>query len=620
MSNLEQIISINITQFPQNLLIPGIENRISLQVINNSNKSENFRFNFEGENLKISLESDKFHDKIEFSQGETKNIDFTLEPTIDGFGKLKIDVYWLNIIESLVKVQKVRESINTQRFEKFVDKYNLTTTETIVKLNPDDYFIEMTKEELNQAEQALKLMKKQHKSSGSAVNAENSPVIVIEDIDYKISILAKGYLSNKDPLKALKLALTLSDKEDQIALYYNLARAYGMKYLQELIEIINKIKDSKVQQDLLKQLALDHVHINSKQAIKVSHLIKDKVTKEALLDTIFGNVIESNPIQVLDLIKEIEDLILKFKYLLNAVKKLRDKDEKSEIFNILSLTIKEVLGFIELHQNNKKEKTIGIDLLKEGLLALAEIEGPKAADSIIESMHSEELKETVVKDLFDEIYIIVEEVRIKIESHLVFSQFYILNMFVSAINDDVKDFSLTSGNLSNNLLLNDFSFDSIFLSLFGSTFSVFPILDRAYNDLKYNHNKSFAYYIFPSKNNYDENEEKILRNTLRQFFKKVINTQTQILIFNLDFIPYLGKPTIILSSTPEINDIVYTKIIKIGDIINVNIDDSIFQGGEIYENLQEIFPSNAIKIVNLVLSYEFINDYNLFKTVLQFLL
>ena len=594
MSNLEQIISINITQFPQNLLIPGIENRISLQAINNSNKSENFKFNFEGENLKISLGSDKFHDKIEFSQGETKNIDFTLEPTIDGFGKLKIDVYWLNIIESIVKVQKVRESVKTQRIEKILNKHNLTTMETIVKLNPDDYFLEMTKEELNQAEQALKLMKKQHKSSGSAANAENSPVIVIEDIDYKISILAKGYLSNKDPLKALKLALTLSDKEDQITLYYNLARAYGMKYLQELIEVINKIKDSRVQQDLLKQIALDHVHINSKQAIKVSLLIKDKVTKESLLDTIFGKVIESNPIQVLDLIKEIENLILKFKYLLNAVKKLLDKDEKSEIFNILSLTIKEVLDFIELHQKNKKDKTIGIDLLKDGLLALAEIEGPKAADSIIESIYSEELKETVVKDLFDEIYVIVEEVRIKIESHLVFSQFYILNTYVSAINDDVKKFSLTSGNLSNNLLLNDFSFNSIFLSLFSFNFSVFPILDRVYNDLKYNQNKSFAYYIFPSKNNYDENEEKILRNTLRQFFKKVINTQTQILIFNLDFIPYLGKPTVILSSTPEINDLVYTKIKKIGDIINVNIDDSIFQGGKIYENLQEIFPSNAI--------------------------
>ncbi|KKK60159.1 hypothetical protein LCGC14_3027140, partial [marine sediment metagenome] len=136
----------------------------------------------------------------------------------------------------------------------------------------------------------------------------------------------------------------------------------------------------------------------------------------------------------------------------------------------------------------------------------------------------------------------------------------------------------------------------------------------------YNQNKSFAYYIFPSKDNYDENEEKILRNTLRQFFKKVINTHSQGLIFNLDFIPYLGKPTIILSSVPEINDILYTKLKKIGDGVNIIIDDSIFKEGKIYESLQNTFPPNTAKIVNLVLSYEFINDYNLFKTVLKSLL
>ncbi|KKL89258.1 hypothetical protein LCGC14_1916490, partial [marine sediment metagenome] len=364
MSNLEQIISLNITKFPQNLLIPGIENKISIQVINNSTKSENFKFNIEGENLNIRFYSESFQDKIEFSQGETKNIDFSLEPTIDGFGKLKIDVYWLNIIETLVKVQKVRDSVKTQRFGKILDNLNLSTTESIEKLNPDNYFIEMTKEEIFQAEQALKLMKKQHKSSGSAVNAEKSPVIVIEDIDYKIKILAKGYLSIKDPMRALKLALTLSEKEDQIVLYYNLARAYGMKHLQGLIEVIKKIKNSSVQQELLKQVVLDHVFINPKQAIEVCFLIKDKVTKDSLFDTIFGKVIESNPIQVLDLIKEIEDPILKFKYLLNAVKILLDKNEKAEIYNILSLAIKEVIDFIELHHDNKKDKTIGFDLLK----------------------------------------------------------------------------------------------------------------------------------------------------------------------------------------------------------------------------------------------------------------
>ncbi len=620
MSNLKQIISLNITKVPQNLLIPGIENKISIQVINKSNKSENFKFNIDGENLIFKFKSEKLQDKIEFSQGETKNIEFSLEPTIDGFGKLKIDVYWLNIIKTLVKVQKVRDSVKTKKFGKIIDKYNLSTAESIEKLNPDNYFIEMTKEEINQAEQALKLMKKQHKSSGSAANAENSPVIVIEDIDYKIKILAKGYLSNKDPLRALKLALTLSEKEDQIFLYYNLARAYGMKYLRGLIEVIKKIKNSSVQQELLKQVVLDHVFINPKQAIEVCFLIKDKVTKDSLFDTIFGKVIESNPIQVLDLIKEIKDLNLKFKYILNVVKNLLDRNEKAEIYNILSLALKEVIDFIELHHDNKKDKTIGFHLLKDGLLVLAEIEGPKAGDSVIESISSEELKETVVNDLFDEIYVIVEEVRIKTESHLVFSQFYLLNMYVSAINNDVKDFSLTGGNLSNNLLLNDFSFNSVFLSLFSFDFSVFPILDRVYNDLKYNQNKSFAYYIFPSKDNYDENEEKILRNTLRQFFKNVINTHSQGLIFNLDFIPYLGKPTIIISSIPEINEILYTKIKKIGDGVNIIIDDSVFKEGKIYKSLQNIFPSNATRIVNLVLSYEFINDYNLFKTVLLSLL
>ena len=174
--------------------------------------------------------------------------------------------------------------------------------------------------------------------------------------------------------------------------------------------------------------------------------------------------------------------------------------------------------------------------------------------------------------------------------------------------------------MSNNLLVDDFNFNSIFLSLFSFNFSVFPILDRAYNDLKYNQNKPFAYYIFPSIKKYNENEKKILKTTLRQFFNKLINTQSQAIIFNLDFVPYLGKPTIIISSISDINDLIYNKIKGIGDIVNVSIDDKIFQGGKTYEYLQEVFQSNAERIVNLVLSYEFISDYNIFKAVLQTLL
>ena len=53
MSNPPNIISLNITKFPQNLLIPDIDNDVSIQIISNSNKKENYRFGFEGENKTV---------------------------------------------------------------------------------------------------------------------------------------------------------------------------------------------------------------------------------------------------------------------------------------------------------------------------------------------------------------------------------------------------------------------------------------------------------------------------------------------------------------------------------------------------------------------------------------
>jgi len=104
---------------------------------------------------------------------------------------------------------------------------------------------------------------------------------------------------------------------------------------------------------------------------------------------------------------------------------------------------------------------------------------------------------------------------------------------------------------------------------------------------------------------------------LKQFFS---NFSGQILLFNLDFIPYLGKPTVIISSESELGDHFYSRIKKIGEKIELIIDDSLFRGGKISHELAEIFPPNKAKVINLVLSYEFINDYEVFKTFIQSLL
>jgi hypothetical protein len=92
---------------------------------------------------------------------------------------------------------------------------------------------------------------------------------------------------------------------------------------------------------------------------------------------------------------------------------------------------------------------------------------------------------------------------------------------------------------------------------------------------------------------------------------------SQLLIFNLDFIPYLGKPTVILSSESQLSNTIKSKVEKLGDSVNLIIDDSMFKGGEIYDNLKKIIPPTKGEIFNLILSYEFINDYNAFKAFIQ---
>ncbi|MFX1597166.1 MAG: hypothetical protein ACFFBK_14005, partial [Promethearchaeota archaeon] len=329
----------------------------------------------------------------------------------------------------------------------------------------------------------------------------------------------------------------------------------------------------------------------------------------------FRTIIESNPLLALKIIGLIEDNTLKIKILFNIALALKKQEIKSELVVVFNLIIEKILNFLNRGYEKRNYK-----MLRDILSVFAEIEGSAKVNSIIESLAIPKVKEKITKDLFNKIYMMVDEVQTKIESELIFSQFFILNTYISNINNDIKEFSLNGGNVSNNILAGDFKFTAAFLSLFSFDFTIFPILDRVYNDLRYSLNKSIAYYVFPSKKNYNMDELRILNTSLKQFFKNLSTTSKQISIFNLDFIPYLGKPTAIISRESELSDSFYSKIRKIGDSINLIVDDSVFNGGKITDDLKQIFPTTKCRIINLVLSYEFINDYNIFKSFIQSLL
>ena len=617
MSSADKIISLNITKFPQNLLIPSIDNEITIQAINYSSNQEDFKFDFEGENLNIKLEPESFKDNIKFAPGETKNIVLKLDPTADGFGKLTINVYWLKIVEYTVKVQKVREVTQTSKIKDIFKKQAFSIKKTVEIFNPEDFMISMTQDVIKTAEQQLEKLREEYKSLQSIGSANSE---LRDNIDKYIKNIAKGYLSINNPLRALELALMLSNKNEQVSFYSNLVRAYALKNLDMMIQLVANLQDLDIQQSLFEFMALDQVSINPEQAIRIGNLIRNPSIKENLLINIYAKIIESNPLLALKLVEYIEDSILKVKVLFNLAKKFHEQNARNDLINILNLIIEITIKSIEQYSANKKSRKLSYKMLENAISSLAEIESPGTAHSIIERIPIQELKEKISKDLFDIIYVMVDEIRTKVEATSVFSQYFLLNTYVSTVNIDIKNFSLTGGNVSSNVLTNDFNFNIAFLSLFSFDFSIFPILDRVYNDLKYSSNKSIAYYIFPSKEKYNEKELRTLKSSLKQFLKNLESTPKNVLIFNLDFIPYLGKPTVIISSETELKDSFYSKIKKIGEAINMIIDNSFFKGGKIYDELAQIFPTNKSKIINLVLSYEFINDYNIFKSFIQSLL
>jgi len=617
MSNADKIISLNITRFPQNLLIPSIDNKITIQAINYSSKQEDFKFDFEGENLNIKLEPDIFKDNIKFDPGENKNITLKLEPTADGFGKLTINVYWLKIVEYTVKVQKVREVIHTSKINNIFKKQAFSIPKTAEIFNPEDFMISMTQDVIKAAEQQLEKLREEFKSLQSMGSANSE---LRENIDKYIKNIAKGYLSLNNPSRALELALMLSNKNEQVSFYSNLVRAYALKNLDMMLQFVANLQDLDIQQNLFESIALDQLLNNPEQAIKIGNLIKNPSVKEDLLINIYAKIIESNPLLALKLVEYVDDSILKVKVLFNIAKRLHEQNERTELINILNLIIEITIKSIEQYSANKKSRKLSYKMLKNAISSLAEIESPGTAHSIIERIPIQELKEKISKNLFDIIYVMVDEIRTKVEATSVFSQYFLLNTYVSTVNNDIKNFSLTGGNVSSNVLMNDFKFNTAFLSLFSFDFSIFPILDRVHNDLKYSLKKSIAYYVFPSKENYNENELKTLTNSLKQFFKNIRNAPGHVFVINLDFIPYLGKPTVIVSDGTELDKSFYSKVKKLGETINLIFDDSLFKAGTISDNLKQIFPPNKCKIINLVLSYEFINDYNIFKTFIQSLL
>jgi len=617
------VISISVKKFPQNLLIPNAENPISLEIINQSNKEEHFKFVFEGENLDIDVKPSEFKDEVKFAPSETKTINLMLTPVRDGFGKLTINAYWMKLIEYVDKVQHIRKTISTSKINSILkNKQFLQRIEGDI-FNINDYISPSNKNDTKNVEKQLKELIKiavepqpEDQTPGSELLRGDAHV-VRGKIDDKLKMLAKSYISNGEFEKALETALKISVEKERIELHNALIRANALRNLDESLKTAENLKDNKKKNQIIKNIALDHINVNPDEIPKILSLIEETTVREKiLLDVLYSSLKKETSI-ALKLVEQIEDEIIKIKVLFNIIKKIHEEKKDTLILPILKQIDQIILASDKITLSERKYNNPAYEYLKETICIVAELDCPETADKIIGDINSKELRENITKDLFNELYKMVEEKKTKVEPIGQFSQFYILNTFTSKISNEIETFSLVGGNVSNNVLAGNLNFNIALISLFSYDFSIFPLIDRIYSELAYNSKKSIAYYIYPSISDHDEEEVRIIQHTLKRFVQPERITN-QVRIFNLDFIPYLGKPTVILSSISEDLNSIKSKIISnFRDSVNVIIDDGLFKGGKTVDTLTSIFYGNHFKLVNLVLSYEFINDYNIFKNLIQ---
>ncbi|MFX1496714.1 MAG: hypothetical protein ACFFBH_04225 [Promethearchaeota archaeon] len=624
-SDQNQAINLTITKFPQNLIVPNADSIVSIQVSSQSKKDEKFKFSFEGENLDVKCEPEEFYKELEFRPGESKTIDLKLRSTGDGHGKLIINAYWMKLVQYTIKVQKLRDKVPSSNIKKILGGVQALTPDSNDKFKAKNFFVNSQKKNnIKNLENEIHSMRAEYeafKQSQSELAVSNlvspKPGVSPENIDSQLKTLAKQYLSVKNFYKALETALKLYNEAERIQFYYDLIRAYATVDLNACLEVIKSIDDQFNNYEIINKLILDFVDINHEEIIKILSLVEDPSKKEEIIAKVLGNVIKKDYRLALKLTYSIQDELLKVKALFDVIKELNRNKNYEEILTVINQINQIIINSSKINLANQNYQNPAYEYLKKAIYIIAELDSPKAAEEVISTIKSESVRERMLKDTFDIIYILVDEFRERVEPVPLFSQLYLLNVFSSKISSEVKDFSLMGGNISSNLLSNDYNCKLAILSLFSYDFSIFPIIDRIYTDLKFNGNKSFAYYIFPSTKNHNEEELSIMQSTLRLFLppNKISN---QMILFNLDFIPYLGQPTVILASESEDLANLNAKIQKtFGNNVQTLIDNSFFEGGQTVTNLNNIFMSNNFKIINLILSYEFLNDYNLFKSFIE---
>jgi len=130
----------------------------------------------------------------------------------------------------------------------------------------------------------------------------------------------------------------------------------------------------------------------------------------------------------------------------------------------------------------------------------------------------------------------------------------------------------------------------------------------------------FSYYLsYPLSQHLDEDEIPNIQEAIQTFVLPHSSSAKPLLILNLDIIPELEKPSIIIGYEKSgIYEEVRGLLTDIfGNSIDIFVDDCVFSGGLLYNQLSTWTGPSHARVLNMVLSNNFISNISLFQNLVE---
>ncbi|QEE15942.2 hypothetical protein DSAG12_01769 [Promethearchaeum syntrophicum] len=503
------------------------------------------------------------------------------------------------VIEEIIPQEPLVNAINGKKFERPPLKTTKTVyesiEETVMKTVTETVYEEKIETKIDIVEDTTLPSKKGE--------------ITLKQKDETLSRIAKGVF-NQDPQYAFAIVKMISDPNKR---YTNISQFVppGIRLdSKTTIEAVMGLDLGPQKEALIEIIANSLAAEKPDEAAMIALNIDNIAKRDEIITNIIFTAAYLKPQIASNLIYQLSKKELQHQILFELVKGWAHKDKKRAIESLKSL-ISNILS-----ESN-------IELIKTCMIFLAYLTDPQSVYDLIDGFRSKDDKSLLVEQLQEYLKVKVQTKKIKLESQELSKLYFTFTAISKKITPALNYLVELKGNISSNLIEGNISSNIIVICPFKFNFPIFMNFQSCYVELLQETQKTFGFLLFPSKENYSEEELKHFHNILNNFIKNQTNQHpSPFVIINLDLIPYFSKPTIFLGDNgdPLIKDIHSKLKGNFTNEINLMINNSFFSQGKSFIELQNILKEPNFRICNIVLTYNFLNDIGLLKTFFKAIL